>query len=311
MSNDLTWWRNALAGNVAAIDVNTPCRGWYRARRKGQPYRPVAYWWEGDAQEQLVCLYDGELIDEHIARERWPFVSKNPVPYEVYRLVAEEGGEWPDIDSVAAEQLRGKGDNNPPSDPAELLKEQIESASAGADAYATIADDATAAKAQTLRSRLLELSGEADTQREKLKAPHWEAAKAVDAKWQPLVKNAKAVADKIRAALSEWETAKMRKAAAEQAKAQAEAQKAIDAGKPVPPPPPPVAPSGPIKGAAGRAASVKKRRVVTSISNLDAVFMCVKNRPEVAALFMKIAQEIVDNNQDVLGVVIETVADVR
>jgi hypothetical protein len=131
---------------------------------------------------------------------------------------------------------------------------------------------------------LLELSGEADKQREGLKRPIIDAGKAIDAKWQPLVKKAKDFADTIRAAISAWETTKLRKAQA------------------VP---------TTIKGAAGRAASVKPRRVVTAITNIDVLFQALKGRPEVLALFMELAQKIVDANQDVLGVTIEQRMDVR
>ena len=100
-------------------------------------------------------------------------------------------------------------DNRPSFSVADVLRDQIDAAKAGVGTYAKISDDETAGKAQSLRSRLNELSGEADKKREALKRPHLEAGKAIDKEWQPLVKSAKEAADGIRSALSAYETDKL------------------------------------------------------------------------------------------------------
>lgn len=319
--NSLRWWRTALKLKQAGKDIPTvvaedvPQRGFYRSRRKGGPYEPVSIWYVGD---ELFCFIGTERQEDAFARKVWTYISRQPITHEVYTAVADEGKPWPDIDPTVAEQQRTSvGGNNPPTDPAELLKEQIESATAGAERYKEIASDAEAATAQTLRSRLLELYNSADGEREKQKRPHLDAGVAIDAKWMPMVRSAKLFADAIRTALSVWETAKLRKQREEHEKAQAAYQAAQNEAKAtgdlpeIAAPPPPVEKPQAIKGAAGRAASVRSRRVVVEITDLDALWHSMKGRKDVQAFLLQLAQKIVDDNQDVLGVKIETQANVR
>lgn len=308
------YWRAALRGEKPEANPDNPQDGYYRVReRKGGPLVPVALWFENDQQ---LCVIGGKLVDETTACERWPYFADKPITHEVYTAVAERGENWPDIDPTVADQQRdGIGGNNPPEDEAIILQEQIEAAAAGANAYAKIEDDETLRKAQTLRSRLLELSRTADKRREDLKRPHMEAGKAVDAKWQPLVKLAKSFADGIATAMNAWETEKLRrereeqrKAEEAQRKAEAEARAAEEAGRPAPPPAPvapqPPAAPAPIKGAAGRAASVKLVRVAT-VTDQDAVYRYMRDRPEVVELLAKLAQRATDAGHDVPGVKID------
>ena len=309
------YWRAALNGEKPEANPDNPQDGYYRMReRKGGPLVPVAVWFDEGAGRQL-CLVGGTLVDENAANHRWSYFCDKPITHAVYTAVAERGEDWPDIDeTVAAQQRDGVGGNNPPEDEAIILQEQIEAAAAGANAYAKITDDETLAKAQTLRSRLLELSRTADKRREDLKRPHFEASKAVDAKWQPLVKLAKSFADSIAAAMNAWETEKLRREREAQRKAEEairnaeEAARAAEAaGRPAPPvpaPPPPTEAPAPIKGAAGRAASVKLVRVATVVDQ-DAVYKWMRERPEVVELLAKLAQRAVDAGRDVPGVKIE------
>lgn len=297
------YWRAALRGEKPEANPDNPQDGYYRMRRhKGGPLVPVAVWFENDRQ---MCLIDGKLVDENTACERWSYFADKPISHEVYTAVAERGENWPDIDPTVADQQRdGIGGNNPPEDEAIILQEQIEAAAAGANAYAKIEDDETLRKAQTLRSRLLELSRTADKRREDLKRPHIDAGKAVDAKWQPLVKLAKSFADSIAAAMNAWETEKLRREREEQRRVAETLRAAADAGKPAPVAPPPPAAPAPIKGAAGRAASVKLVRVAT-VTDQDAVYAYMRDRPEVVDLLAKLAQRAVDAGREVPGVTVE------
>lgn len=313
-TNDWSGWRSLLKGEKIDVDPNTPFTGYYRTRRgRGGPFVPVAYW--RDQSGNLVCTIDGKVIDEDKAIERWPYCVKNPISHEWFVAVSD-GGAWPDIDSVVDEQIAGAGHNNGPTDEAEVLREQIEAASAGVGEYSKITDDSTAAKAQSLRSRLLDLHRTADKTREAEKKPHLEAGKAVDAKWQPLVKKAKEAADTVARAMSAFETEKARIAREAEAARQAAireqeeaARKAAEAGKPapkpaaLPPAPEPVA-ATPIKGAYGRAASVKVVKVAT-VTDQDAVYRFMRERPEVAELLTSLAQRAVNAGHEVPGVSIE------
>src|SRR6266851_10282763 len=101
MNNDATWWKNALAGNVAPIDTNTPAYGFYRTRNgRDRPLVPVALWYDDG---QLECLFNNQAIDEHKAKERWPYISKRPITYDAYQKRIETG-RWDDCDEVVANQ---------------------------------------------------------------------------------------------------------------------------------------------------------------------------------------------------------------
>ena len=300
MSNDYALWEALLAAKVAGtepppIDPNDPSVGFYRSRRKGQPYVPVAIWMDGD---ELCCQIDGEDIPAQKVIDSWPFISRNPVTHPEYEFYMANG-RWEDADEVVHQQVteRGIGDNKPP-DELTLMKEQIESASAGVAAYAEISDDAQQARAQSLRSRLLELSKEADKKKDDEAGPHYKKYKDAHTKWKPLVDAAKGAADTIRAAMAKWETKKadkLRQEQAEAAKVAREAAAAAEkAGKPltiVHVPPPPVSAPQPIKGAYGRAASSKPIKVVKAITDQAVLYEYFKGYPEVSDCLLALAKK--------------------
>lgn len=314
------WWRTAVeTKTIGEVHDGHPESGFYRNRRKGQQAQAVAFWIDTKSGKQR-CQVNGEDVSEQQALETWPYAAKEPIPHAMFKVHAESG-KWPDMDEGALSTLPGQrqtiGSNNPPTDPLDILKEQIESARAGIGDYANIDSDEKQAAAQSLRSRLLELGGDADRKRETEKRPHLDAGKAIDKKWKPLVDLAQAGADAIRAAMRTWERENDRKAAAAAAeahrKAQAEADKLAKAGKPVPapePPPPPAAPAAPIKGGYGRAAAVTWVNVVT-ITDYAAVFHAFKARSEVQELLQKLAKKAIDDGHEVPGTTVTKEKDIR
>jgi hypothetical protein len=307
---DYTYWQNALAGNFGPVHDGDPQPGFYRKRTgKAAGYVPVAIW--DDGAGGMECLVDRKESD---ANEVWTYCCPHPITEEQYHQRVNTG-KWHDEDAAVTASLSPPpaGHNQP--DGVDSIKDQIESALAGVDGYAEVKDDETAAKAQSLRSRLLELSRDADKQREALKRPHFEAGKAVDELYQPLVKSAKGGADAIAKALGAHETRKAQEAAkatrlAEEArqKALAEAQAKAPIGVTVEPEPipelvvPPAA--APIRGAYGRAASVKVVKIAT-VKDQDAAYQALKSQPELSALIQKLAQKLVDAGFSVAGVEIE------
>lgn len=276
MQNDYAYWRDALTGKFGPIHDGDPQPGFYRLRRRGQIDQPVAIWRDLDG---IYCAVSGREDD---ASEIWTFVADKPIAEAVYRAVVA-GEPWPDIAPSVAAMTNSKS-----ADPADILRDQIEACKADIAGFTTITDDTQQAAAQSLRSRLLELSREADKTREKLKAPHHEAGKAVDAKWQPLVKDAKAAADKVAAAMGAWETEKARVAA--------------EANAPSPPVAAPApAPAAPIKGAYGRAASVRVVRIATVVDQ-DRLYAAIRDNSELKAAMQRIAQAIVNGGETVAGV---------
>jgi hypothetical protein len=303
------FWRNALAGVAQDIHDGHAHPGFYRKRvSRGGAFVPVAIW---EQDGKLVATVDGKEIDPI---EVWTFCCQHPVTEEAYRERVSTG-MWPDEDSGVAASLRGPGDNNPPQDEVEAISDQIDAAAANAAAYETIADDETAARAQSSRSRLLELGGQADKRREVLKRPHLEAGKAVDAAWQPLVQKAKGAADAIRRALGAYETRKAQEAERQRQEqerlrreAEAAARKAETAGKPAPPPPPPPDPEPPapqtqVRGAYGRAASIKEVKRAT-VANQDEAYGFLKGHKELKDFIAKLAQRAVDAGYEVPGVTV-------
>jgi hypothetical protein len=285
--NSLDWWKAALAGNAPPFDPEKPARGWYRARRKNEDYKPYAYWYDA-ATGELQCLCAGEEIDEERARKLWLWVHKNPITYKTYESVVA-GNPWPDVDeTVAAQRLVSHNDTK--IDPVDAYTRKIEEAGLGVGKYSEVTSDEQAAQAQTLRDHLLKLRKEADEKREEVKKPYWTEIKDIDGKWMPVIKKAKEYADKIKLALAAYETKKLK----------------------TPPGPDEEAPAKTIiKGATGRAASVRKKRVATAITNLDVFILSVKDRPELEPLLLTLAQKILDENNDVLGCAIDIVAEIR
>ena len=312
-----TYWQNALAGTFGPVHDGDPQLGFFRKRTsRAGPFVPVAIW----AQDgKVIALVDGKEAD---AADIWTFVCKYPIAEDWYHT-RMRGEPWPDEDNAVSASLAppSVGHNNPPADEAEILQGQIDAATAGADAYAEINDDESAAKAQSLRSRLLELSGKADKLREDRKRPHLEAGKLIDAALMPLVKNAKNAADAIRTALGAHETRKAREAerirkAAEDAriKAEREAVKAAadaalkggvapePAPTPAPPPPVPVPEtSTAIRGAYGRAAAVKVVKVARVVDQ-DKAYMSMRTHKELVELIAKLAQRAATAGVEVAGV---------
>lgn len=202
------------------------------------------------------------------------------------------------------------GANQPPvEDEAQALKSQIEAAKGVAEKdYKDITTDDDAAAAQSLRSRLLTLSGDADKKREAEKKPHFEAAKKVDARWQPVVKLGKEAADWIRDRLSAYATKKAneeaearRLQAIEDAKRLTE-QPADEVTLASPlPPPPAVATQTTIKGASGRAATIRTVKIA-KVVDYDKAYAHLKAIPEIKAAIDKVAQRMIDAGNEVPGV---------
>jgi len=280
------------------MHADTPKCGFYRVRRdRNGGWKPIAIYQHQDGE--FEALHDNDqLVD---AAEIWSWACRNPITEELYRDVAENGNPWPDMDGTVAAQI---GHNRGFADEADTLRDQIESAKAGADKYGTITDDDTEKAAQSLRSRLLELKGQAEKAHKVEKQPHLDGGRAVDAKWLPLAKDAEVTAKLIAAAIGAWEDAKELK------RRETEMRKAAEAGAPPPLKPLVSAPAAPIKGAYGRAATVQVRKVVT-ITDQDAVYAAFKRRGEVGEFLTKLAQRAVDAGHEVPGIKVEEKRAIR
>lgn len=316
---DWSYWQKALAGEKPPIHEGDPQSGFYKRRisRKG-PFVPVAIWRDG---EEWVALVDGKPTD---AEALWTWVADKPITKAEYDRVTsgEPWSDGPPFEPPVTDNLR----NSDPENEHEALKDQIDSAKAGIAEFEKIESDESQAKAQALRARLNELSNEADKKRKAEKQPHLDAGKAVDAKWQPLVKDAKANAETIKKAMSAYETEKLKKQREEQARleqqrreAEEAARRAEEMGRPKaadPAPAPEIdtaadqsAPA-PIKGNYGRAASVSVVKVVTGFSDQDALYAFLKTHPDLQKAMIDLAQRAINKGFEVPGVEVDEQAKV-
>lgn len=316
--NRWAWWQAALAGNLGPMHEGEPQQGFYRTRFKGGKWEPVAIWKDKDTG-QWIAHRAGREVDPG---ETWNFCRTHPISPEAYDR-AMDGKPFDDEDATVAEQI-AVGHNSGDVDESETIKDQIAAALAGLDAYKAIKDDGTAARALSLRNRLNELSKSADNIRVKLKEPHLEAGKAVDAKFQPLVKSAKAGADKVRDAIGAWETEKLHaerkrqaEIAAEQARIAAEkatSEQQTDGEIMEAPAPVAAVDTAPasIKPTYGKAASVSVKTVVKDVTDWQALAVYMSVHPEVQDLLRKLAQRALDaGRENIPGITTDQEAKVR
>lgn len=314
--NRWAWWQAALKGDFGPMHEGEPQQGFYRTRYKGGRWEPVAIWQDEDGN--WIAYRNGHEVDPG---EAWNFCRTHPITREAYDR-AMDGKPFDDEDATVSSQVAQTGHNSAIVDPAEEIKDQIEAALAGMKAYEKIEDDTTASKALSLRNRLNELSTKAYKVRTEQKAPHLAAGKAIDEKWQPLVKRAKSGADVVRDAIGAWETRKLqeqrkREREAEQArlaaeKAALEQQAETQVMEQPPAAPAPVADPVAIKPAYGKAASVRAVTVVKDVADWPALAVYMSNHPDCQDLLRKLAQRALDAGRtNIPGITTEEKASIR
>jgi len=297
------YWRAALADpkRLHSRDftvTSTPECGFYRTRDDA----PVAIWKDED---DTIIAVGGEEIHHRRHEGVWRAVARRPIPEEWYHIV-RDGGAWPDLD----EGLAGMGHNTRGMDEVAQIDELHDQVRT----YREIDDDETAARAVSLRARLMELRAIVDKKREALKAPHLKQARDIDEAWMPPVKKAAGAANILKALVETWESKKRRAAREAEEKQRAAEAKAFEAtfgtveplAVPVPPP------KDQIRSGYGRAASVTERREVVGITNLDLALQAYRWSDEVAEALIKLAQQAVDRGASELpGFLIEVKARLR
>lgn len=304
--NRWAWWQSALAnpseiGKTILIHDGDAQQGYYRTKRDGR-WLPVAIFYP-EGSDALVAYVDGKEADPATI---WTWCAEHPVTWDAYQD-ALAGKGWPDDDQTVHEQVSA---NDAGVDPAELLADQIAAALAGVKDYAEVKDDETATKALSLRNRLNELSRQADKTREDLKRPHLEAGKAVDAKWQPLVKNAKGGADTVKKAIEAHESRKLAALRAEEAR-QRELATNATADAPQAETAPTAVPATRIAPTYGKAANVQTRIVVDQVTDWHALGVYMLDHPEVRAMLLQLAQRALDAGRTVPGITTKEEAKIR
>lgn len=318
IENDFTFWKGALTAlqqgqPIQGITEDDPQPGYYRVPRKGRQAESATYWRDSH-DGSLRCQVNGRDVEEMRALELWPYAAKQPVSEKWFDEFARTG-KWPDMSDVVAATLpnpREKiGGNSPPAE-FELAKEQIETARKGVEDYRKIKDATTAAGAQSLRARLLELAGAVGKARLAETLPLRNQVGEINARWGEIETAAQSGADVIRAALKNYHDELDRKAEEANRRAAEKAQvKAEATGKPQPVATPPVAATPTVvKGAYGRAASVGKKNVVT-VEDQEKVYNFFRDNADLKALLQKLAQKSVDAGAPVPGVSVTKENNIR
>jgi hypothetical protein len=212
-------WRDNLAGKKPAIHDGEPQCGFYRRQLVTDgPWVPAAIW--QTESNGLVCKVGDRMRDPV---EQWSWLAKNPVRKDDART-AFETGRWPDEVS----------DDEEIADDATAdvkLNCEIKKALAWLDNNQVDSEE-SAEKAAKLKSDVANSRLAADKARKAEKEPHLEAGRAVDAKYNPLIKAAKTAEAKIASASTAYMLEKKRKAdaiAEAAAKAAREEQERIEA----------------------------------------------------------------------------------
>lgn len=189
---DYAWWRSALAGSIGPIHDGAPQCGYYRKKTKAGSPQPVAIF--RNEMGVIVALV-GHENREVTADEIWTWVATNPVSYESYEAFINDG-KWPDDIAAAS--------NNAPD--GEANQDEIDNAIAAA--LAELAkpafDQAHADRLAAHRERLGGLYRAQEAKRKAEKQAHDDAAKAVQAKYLPVLNRIEAAGVKVKAALTEY-----------------------------------------------------------------------------------------------------------
>ncbi len=215
------WWQKAqkepskIGTPELPVHPNEYQLGYYRTRRKGGPWEPVAIYPDEDGQ--VIGLRNGQPVDD--IQDLFLWSCRNPISYDAY-IKAIEGGGFDDEPAAI-------GHNSGETDPFEALKIELAGeAEMAADFLKTpVESQEDADKAGVWAKRLSDLSKRADKERETEKAPHLQACREVDDKWRPLVGDAKDLSAKLKRHIEPYLIEQKRKRDEEARKAREEAER--------------------------------------------------------------------------------------
>ena len=328
MTDEYKWWRDALAGAAPEAILNEPQCGFY-AIGKGANRQPAAIFLD-EGHLSAVKDFAEVPVDPH---DIWSKCYNHPISDQKYWQAVEET-KWADTDGLVDQpadagpatggevEIPTVGHNQPPEeiDPRDEIEEKIKAAIGIVNETIPkdgIRDEETANKVANGRDRLRELWQKADATRKAEKKPHDEAAKAVQARWSPVLELAKAGGETAAAAATGYLTWRRKEDARIAAEAEAERQKleaeraakeaarlaaeeaAKEKGEPPPPPEPepePIPEPAPppakarIGGAlSGRRSSLRVKRRWAVIDDYDALLAVIKNHTEIKAAAQSVA----------------------
>jgi hypothetical protein len=196
------------------IHANEYQVGYYRTRAKGGQWEAVGIY-PDDNGVDVGFRGDRQVKD---LQELFLWSCRYPISHAAY-VKALAGGGFDD------EPPAPIGDNSGDADPFEALRIEFEGEAELARAFlkTEVKTQADADKAGIWSKRLADISKRADGEREREKAPHLQASRAVDDKWRPVVGDAKDMAASLKKHVEPFLIAQKR---AEEARAKAAAEEA-------------------------------------------------------------------------------------
>lgn len=291
MDDGYETWRAALAGQAPPIHVDKPQAGFWTQRYMGIRTPVAIYPHNG----RLVAMVDvGEAARTVDPKEVWADCCRSPLTYEAYEHVRSTG-QWPDVPAVAEPAAAGSGEppfpvgadealpprnHNEPTEKDAAISARLDDLHRLVEPTArAVVDQATADRATNLKDQILSLRNEAEEARKQEKKPWDDGAKAVQAKWLPLIERAAVAAAPLTRSIGAWMTA-------ERTKREAEAAAAVAAGAP----PAAAAPRKVRAGGAvsGRATSLRTQ-AVAEVEDWSALLAALANHPDIRAAAQSIA----------------------
>lgn len=190
--NRWQWYQNALKGEFGPIHESDPQQGYYRVRRKGEPWEPVAIFYP-EGSDELVAYRNGREARD--INSLWTWACRSPINFEAYEK-AMAGDGFADEPRAAP----GIGDNSGEADPFDAIAIELAGEIEMAEGFlkVEVKTQADADKAGIWAKRLTDLAKRADNQRVVEKEPHLAASRAVDDRWRDPIANAKEWATKLK-----------------------------------------------------------------------------------------------------------------
>lgn len=217
--NRWKWWQDALAGTFGPIHDGDPQQGYYRVRRKGEPWEPVAIW-QDETTGAWLAYRGGREAD---AGAIWTWCCRNPITHEAYEK-AMAGGGFDD----EPPQAPGIGDNSGEADPFDALRIEYLGEKELAEEFmrAPVTTQAQADKVAIWAKRLTAIKSRAEGLHKIEKQPHLDAGRAVDDKWRDLKTEPDDLAKRLKAHIKPFLQEQIRAEEERQRKAREEADKA-------------------------------------------------------------------------------------
>lgn len=174
-----SWWQAALAGNIGPIHDGDPQQGYYRVRRKGEPWEPVAIW-QDETTGAWLAYRGGREAD---AGAIWTWACRNPISHDAYEKAMAGGG----FDDEPA-RAPGIGHNAAEADPFDALRVEYLGEKELAEEFMKqpVTTQAQADKVAIWSKRLTAIKSKAEGLHKVEKQPHLDAGRAVDDKWREL-----------------------------------------------------------------------------------------------------------------------------